>query len=177
MVVFVPGSDDLEKLKSETWSERIERGTDVEHHFDVTMRKLGLHLINQIPLHRETKEERHWPDLAAVELPGILWQVKDGRRSKNWDTMIAEDDSINGCRNAIQNGIKVIIVWEMSDGHFKGDHVENLYSKGAISDDARKHGSGTKATRYWKYSLHPLNRLLIDLDFNVQEEFLRGQNE
>ena len=163
MVISITRFDDLETLKSETWVERQARGTEVELHFDRQMRIRNYHLVNQAPLHRETLEERHYPDLVAVELPGILWQIKDGRRSGKWETVIAEDASINGCRNAINNGATAIAMWEMPDGKFYGDYINRLIPMGPISLDARNNGSGTPATKYYKRELLSLDEILDDL--------------
>jgi hypothetical protein len=163
MAVLVQRLDDLESLKSKTWSDRLERGEKTELDLDAEMRKRNIHFIRQTPVHRETEDERHWPDLLAIEFPGVLWQVKDGRRSGPHDYVIAQDASMRGCENAVIHGAKVIIMWEMPNGTFVGDYVSKLIPMGALSLKARKNGSGTPGTKYLKYVLRPLDILLNEL--------------
>ena len=157
MVIPDSPPDDLE---STTWAKRLARGKFGEAEFDRQMRAVGYHPIEQTPMQRADLDDRHFPDIIVRELPGVLWQVKDGRRSGMYDNVIAETASITSCRRAAEQGWKVIVVWLMPDNVFNGNYVESLVERGAISDEAREHGSGTPGTKYAKNSLFTLSELL-----------------
>lgn len=147
-------------LESLTWAKRLERGLFGEAEFDRQMRSMGYHLIEQRPMRREDLDDRHFPDIVVREFPGVLWQVKDGRRSGPHENVIAETASLASCLRAVAQGWKVVVLWLMPERWFSGNYVGNLVERGAISDEARERGSGTPGTKISKGSLFTLAELL-----------------
>ena len=161
MAILGEGLDDLE---SDSWTKRIARGTEVEKHLDeLELRPRGLHGIEQRPMSRDNLHTRHYPDIGIQEIPGVLFQAVDGRRSGPHACVIKEQASIDGARAARNDGWRVCVIWEMPDGNFMGNLVERLDIVGPISDAARRKGSGTPAWRITKRSLVQFETLLAEL--------------
>lgn len=166
MALSSSGPDDLETvddLRSETWDDRIGRGEEAERHFASRIRIRNLHAIEQKPMIRDDLMTRHFPDIAIRELPGILCQIADGRRSSEHMCVIKEAASLDGARAAFRTGSVVFVLWEMPDGSFRGNRVERLEIIDRISDTARKNGSGTPGWKIDKRSLVSLDSLIDEV--------------
>ena len=137
-----------------TFAERLTKGRESEGHFRDLVIARGL-TVCYISQHRDNpvnKLARHFPDFFIVE-KAVFVQVKDGRRSADFPSVIIEDESYRACLALAEYGNNVLVVWEMPDGSFCGNRVENLISAGAISDEARRNGSGTPAIKILKSCL------------------------
>jgi len=106
---------------------------------------------------------RHFPDIGIQEMPGVLCQVADGRRSGNHSCVLKEQASISGARAAREAGNIVLVLWEMPDGAFVGNRVERLEVVSGISEASRRNGSGTPAWRISKLGLISLDVLIDEL--------------
>jgi len=152
----------LDDLESSTWEQRIGRGKECENNFaGYLLKQHGLHAIEQSPMIRDTEEVRHFLDIGILELPNTYWQVADGRRSHLHDgNVIKEQASYRGAVLAAKNGRQVYIVWEMPDGRFRGNRVDNLEVIGQLSKESRSHGSGTRGYVFIASCLVDLDELL-----------------
>jgi len=152
----------LADLASSTWEQRLARGTEVEKHFSETALKLGYHAVEQRPMIRDSVFVRHFPDIILAELPTIYWQVKDGRRSEEFDMVLSEIASFNACRELSKREphVQVCIMWEMPDGKFRGNFIDRLVVTGVISDEARERGSRTAAYKIRKSNLDSIENVI-----------------
>lgn len=139
------------------WEDRKNLGEQSEQNFRKYMEEKGF-TVCFVSQHRDepnSKLSRHFPDFFVIELASFV-QVKNGTRSKEYPAVLAQKDSLDACKKLKEHGNKVMVVWEMPDGKFMGNDVENLSLSGEISEVARRNGSGTIAVKISKLSLKPL---------------------
>ena len=96
--------------------------------------------------------EKHGNQKNAIE-KSMFIQVKDARHSEKWPDVIVEKKSFDACAYLSKYTPNVAIVWEFPSGDWIGEKFMNIFPLGEISDDARKHGSGTPAYKISKSSL------------------------
>jgi hypothetical protein len=129
-------------------------GRKSEEAFERAAKKNGLTVIF-VSTHRDApkiKTVRHFPDYFVVEWACFV-QVKNGKNSGNYPNVIAEQDSIDTCKKLFEHGNEVMVVWDMPDGSFYGNRINELNINSQISDAARQHGSGTPAYKISKTSI------------------------
>jgi hypothetical protein len=144
------------------WSERKRRGEECEQRFVTYLSNTyNLHVMqtSQHLYKPADKLTRHAPDMFIVERQAFV-QIKDGLRSSQWPTVIAEIDSIEACRQFYRMNNRVWVVWEFPDGSWQGNDVQNLRIVNEISDESRRRGSGTRAYKIRKTSLKPIDELV-----------------
>lgn len=139
------------------FEERIQKGEESEVKFRKYMENKGF-TVCFVSQHRDnpsSKLSRHFPDFFVIEIASFV-QVKNGSASEKYKNVIAQRDSLKACQELKEHGNKVLVVWEMPDGNFMGNNIENLDLIGEISKEARLNGSGTPAVKVAKSSLKPV---------------------
>lgn len=106
--------------------------------------------------HRDNPQSdlaRHFPDFFVIEW-NVFVQVKSALDSEDWPDVLAEKKSYEVCKMLYEFGLSVKMVWEFPDHTWRGQFIENINPKTQlISDEARKHGSGTPALKIPKSQL------------------------
>lgn len=139
------------------FGQRLAIGKESESAFEKFCHSKNLNVVF-VSTHRDKPKAsvvRHFPDYFVVDWAAFV-QIKNGKESGKWSTVIAQKESIDTCNKIHGFGSKVIVAWEMPDGSFHGNYIEKLDIVAKISEDARKNGSGTAAYRINKTSLKKL---------------------
>lgn len=154
----------LDALESISWPSRIQRGIESEQRFAKWLADRGFQVCH-------LEHEGHNPDLYTPEMD-TYWQVKDGLRSGGQSMVIAEAASIDRAFEMEREGRHIAIVWEMPGGSWKGQTPSELHIRGEISEDSRRHGSGTPAYKILKGNLILADDLILKIE-NSKIEQLR----
>lgn len=143
------------------FEELVVLGRQSEDSFTNLMREHG-YTTCYLSQHRDNPQNSlasHFPDIFVVEL-ATFFQVKNGKKSGKWPSVIAQKKSYDAATETSEHGSVVWMVWEMPDNNFKGNNVNMLSPGGEISEEARQHGSGTSAYKFLKSQLISIDVLL-----------------
>lgn len=135
------------------FKNRIGLGMNSEEKFKRYIEDKGL-IITNTSQHRDNPNnvvQRHFPDFYIAQW-NMFVQVKNGIHSGPYPHVIAQKESVDACWELLEGNKKINIwfVWEMPDGLFKGNKLENLIFCDEIHE---RNGSGTRGYKILKSCL------------------------